>query len=62
MFQINDRVRITAPGYQERTATVVRTERNPKGEAQFYISGAGVLRGPWYADELELVFRLEDAQ
>lgn len=60
MFQINDRVRITVDGpSQGRTATVARTDRNANGEQQVYVQGAGVFSGPWYDDELELVFRLE---
>lgn len=59
MFNRNDRVRITVIGDQAgRTGTVVDIRTNPKGERQYYLAGAG----PWYEDELELVFRLEDAQ
>lgn len=63
MFNRNDRVRITVIGDQTGpTGTVVDIRTNPKGERQYYLTGAGFYRGPWHEDELELVFRLEDAQ
>ncbi len=63
MFNRNDRVRITVIGDQTGpTGTVVDIRTNPKGERQYYLAGAGFYRGPWHEDELELVFRLEDAQ
>ncbi|MBP7632287.1 MAG: hypothetical protein KA758_17670 [Acidimicrobiales bacterium] len=70
MFNRNDRVRITVIGDQtgccrslgpSPTGTVVDIRTNPKGERQYYLTGAGFYRGPWHEDELELVFRLEDA-
>lgn len=59
-YRRDDRVRIVADGPGHGlTATVARTAINNYGEQQVYVHGAGVFTGPWYEDELELVFRLE---
>lgn len=54
-FHLGDRARINE---HNLVGVVIRTDRTEAGEQQVYLGGGvGLYRGPWWADELTLVWR-----